>query len=559
MKFHLTFHNLICALGALCSVASEASDGNDKDASSVANAKHEQSGQPHLPTFPGLKVQLDEWCVDIDANICLEEGMLELVACTRGSKEHESIVAVDATARDIHAALLLLGTKAGRPAHSRSIGNEGTMWVPVAPSGGPVDAFLVFKDESSGKWFESPVNEFMVNESGESFPSHTFLFAGSELIPDENGGHNRYLADRSGNVMSITTFGDEVLCLPDIQSHDNATLNWSIAGNKLPEVGTQITLRLRPQTKPKLPATLATKPDSSTIPSTTKIKARVPTKVFILAGQSNMQGQGVVSMDHPKHYNGGKGNLEWSMKYSASADKMKHLKDSQGNWTVREDVQISYKSKDKQRKGNLSIGYTGYGGSSHIGPELQFGHVMGDYFDEPVLLIKTAWGGKSLYVDFRPPSAGGQVGSYYKQMIEEIHEALRDLDDAPYELAGFVWMQGWNDMVNKSAIVEYADNLIHLANDVREAFDTPQLPFIVGELGNGGPTRKKGNMADFRKAQREGAERIENALFVETTSFARPKERSPNITHGHHWFGNAESYFLIGDALAKGVIDLFEK
>ena len=37
-------------------------------------------------------------------------------------------------------------------------------------------------------------------------------------------------------------------------------------------------------------------------------------KVFVLAGQSNMEGQGVVDLDHPDHYNGGKGTLVWSMK-----------------------------------------------------------------------------------------------------------------------------------------------------------------------------------------------------------------------------------------------------
>ncbi|PQJ29195.1 hypothetical protein BSZ32_12295 [Rubritalea profundi] len=165
-----------------------------------------------------------------------------------------------------------------------------------------------------------------------------------------------------------------------------------------------------------------------------------PVKVFILAGQSNMEGQDVVSLDHAKHYNGGKGNLVWSMKNSASAGQMKHLKDKNGEWAVRDDVQISYKVRDKVRKGGLTVGYTGYGSNSHIGPELQFGHVIGDHFDAPVLLIKTAWGGKSFCTDFRPPSAGGKVGPYYQKMIEEIHAALADLQNDNYELAGFIWM-----------------------------------------------------------------------------------------------------------------------
>jgi len=120
-------------------------------------------------------------------------------------------------------------------------------------------------------------------------------------------------------------------------------------------------------------------------------------------------------------------------------------------------------------------------------------------------------------------------------------------------------MQGWNDMVTRDAIPAYAENLTNLAKDIRNEFNAPQLPFIVGELGNGGPVHTDGNMADFRKAQRIGTSRITNAKFVETTAFARPKELSPNTGHGHHWFGNAESYFLIGEALAKTAIELIEK
>jgi hypothetical protein len=282
-------------------------------------------------------------------------------------------------------------------------------------------------------------------------------------------------------------------------------------------------------------------------------------QVFLLAGQSNMEGQGVVSMDHPKYYNGGKGNLVWSMQHSASKDKMRHLKDADGEWAVRDDVEISFKARGVVRKGPLTVGYTGYGGNSHIGPELQFGHVMGDYFEAPVLLIKTAWGGKSLYRDFRPPSSEGEVGPYYTQMVQEIRDALEALGDQEYKIRGFVWMQGWNDMCAAPAVPEYADNLVNLAADVRREFKAPQLPIVVGELGNGGPAQPDSNMQKFRDAQRLGTERIENALFVPTQAFARPRELSPNIGHGHHWFGNAESYFLVGDALGEGMKKLLPK
>ena len=219
-------------------------------------------------------------------------------------------------------------------------------------------------------------------------------------------------------------------------------------------------------------------------------------------------------------------------------------------------VQISFKNKGTLRVGKLTIGYTGYGRSSHIGPELQFGHVVGDHFESPVLLIKTAWGGKSLFQDFRPPGAGGDVGPYYLQMVAEVKDALETLAGDDYRLAGFVWMQGWNDMVSKEATAQYAANLAHLARDVRAEFQTPALPFIVGELGNGGPADEGSGMAGFRKAQRAGTAAIPNAIFVETQQFARPRELSPNVGHGHHWFGNAESYFLVGDALGKAAVKL---
>ncbi len=280
-------------------------------------------------------------------------------------------------------------------------------------------------------------------------------------------------------------------------------------------------------------------------------------RVFILAGQSNMQGQGVVEMDHPKYYNGGKGNLVWSMQHSRSKDMMKHLRDKDGNWVTRDDVHISYKVKEKVRSGKLTIGYTGYGGHSHIGPELQFGHVIGDHFNEPVLLIKTAWGGKSLQKDFRPPSSDGDVGPFYKQMVEEVRSALKNTRN--YELCGFIWMQGWNDMVSREAIAEYDQNLINLAADIRKEFGQPGLPFIVGELGNGGPARPDSSMELFRAAQKRGTEKIANSVFVKTSQFARPSDLSPNVTHGHHWFGNAESYFLVGDALGKATVKLLRE
>lgn len=290
-----------------------------------------------------------------------------------------------------------------------------------------------------------------------------------------------------------------------------------------------------------------------------------PVKVFILAGQSNMEGQAVVDLDG-KDYNDGKGTLRFLLRDPQKAALFQHLKNAEGSWTVRDDVWCRYqRERGPLLAGPLTMGFSVYGDKHHFGPELQFGHVLGNHFENQVLLIKTAWGGKSLFKDFRPPSAGGEVGPYYTKMIEQIREALANLKtdfpnaDGSNELAGFVWYHGWNDGVDpKNAVPQYEENLVHLINDVRQEFKAPKLPVVIGEL-TGPWVEAPGAWATLRIAQRNAAERPEfkdSVLFVETHDFVRKPEDSPNPGHGHHEFGNAETYFLVGDALGKGMTAL---
>jgi hypothetical protein len=214
-------------------------------------------------TLPGVAIDLKERCVDIEGKICLDKGMLELVVCTKGSKEHESIVAVAARPMHIHLALLLLGADAGNPAMRRAPRGEDERWIDIPPRGSAVDVLLVFPDKA-GKPAEHPISEFITRSSAEAevgrdaaadkkvdrrFPTHTFLFAGSHLVGD-GPGPRKYLSDESGNVISIVTFGDELLCLSGVHSDQNDALEWQVSAAGLPAVGTKVTLRLRPQNKP---------------------------------------------------------------------------------------------------------------------------------------------------------------------------------------------------------------------------------------------------------------------------------------------------------------------
>lgn len=205
--------------------------------------------------FPGVTINIQERCLDVEGSVCLHRGVLELVACTKGTKEHESIIAIEAKPMHLHAALLLLGAKPGSPATRQQLGDQAERWFDVPPSGGPVDVFLVFKD-NKGKSVEHPIYDFIEpsnKTSGHSpsadnpakFSTPTFLFAGSVLYGD-GPGPRRYLSDESGNVISLSTFGDELLCLPAIHSQDTKALLWQVNATNLPAVGSKVTLRLRP-------------------------------------------------------------------------------------------------------------------------------------------------------------------------------------------------------------------------------------------------------------------------------------------------------------------------
>lgn len=286
-------------------------------------------------------------------------------------------------------------------------------------------------------------------------------------------------------------------------------------------------------------------------------------RVYLLAGQSNMEGHGVADLDDERDYNGGRGTLARFVNDPANRAEWGDLRaagESADGWSKRDDVFVTYLTERGKRKdGPLTVGYGPYDTMEHFGPELGIGRALGNRFDEPVLLVKTAWGGKSLAKDFRPPSAEGDTGPYYTRMLAEYRAALAAIPErfpqfaghAP-RLEGFIWFQGWNDACDKAATAEYEANLALLIGDLRREFADPALAVVVGETGNW-----DGEV--FRTAQRKGCEHPEVAArtrFVPTRQFLRKPEDSPNKGHGHHWYGNGESYLRVGDALGRAMIEL---
>lgn len=251
----------------------------------------------------------------------------------------------------------------------------------------------------------------------------------------------------------------------------------------------------------------------------TSIEAK-PLKVFILAGQSNMEG-------HAESY-----TFPYIAKDPKTADLYKQMVDADGKPVICKDVWISYAYGDfggnpiGRKAGNLSAGW----GSQHhnickIGPEFTFGITMQKQLGEPILLIKNAWGGKSLLVDFRPPSAGEptdpkqkeNAGKYYGHMMSHVKDVLADPKKVypgydpkeGYEIAGFVWFQGFNDLVgpypgdpNKKGCKDYSEYsrlLACLIRDLRKDLNAPKMPFVTGVIGVGGETTGDGTES-FRNA-----------------------------------------------------------
>ena len=262
-----------------------------------------------------------------------------------------------------------------------------------------------------------------------------------------------------------------------------------------------------------------------------------PLKVFILAGQSNMEG--------PANIN----TFDFIGDDPATAPMLKKMRGADGKPTVCEGAWISYLTGANginfELHGKLTAGYGSMWGQEptkpgvNIGPEFTFGLAMDASLDEPVLIIKAAWGGMSLNTNFRPPSAGpyelpkatkelwaqypqgahgvpaetdrakwfadqsAATGVYYRLMMDHVKKVLADPKRVcpayepkdGFEVAGFVWLQGFNDLVDSTTYPnrnqpggydEYSRLMACFIRDVRKELTAPAMPFVIGVIGVGG-------------------------------------------------------------------------
>ena len=279
-------------------------------------------------------------------------------------------------------------------------------------------------------------------------------------------------------------------------------------------------------------------------------------------------------------------------------DKTKKIKDA---FAVSKRVYITSIGDGHRRSGSLTVGYGG--SADKIGPELGFGLSLEQKIDSPILLIKTSWGGKSLHYDFRPPSAGPyelskdeakkanaekikeNAGLNYRMMNQTVQDVLKDLKkhhpeyDASvgYEIAGFVWFQGFNDQFSPAFRDNYKNNMIAFVKDIRKEYQVPKMPFVIGVMGTGG-TKESVDKNAVSVGQREAAaapEFKDNVVAVESYPFyaldalkmwtdGTWSKRGADFSligsdRPYHYMGSGKFFVRLGDALATAMVDLRKK
>ena len=326
------------------------------------------------------------------------------------------------------------------------------------------------------------------------------------------------------------------------------------------------------------------------------VQADEVVKVYVLAGQSNMEGKAQNKL------------WEHQATDAKTKDFFAHLRDGDG-WVERDDVFIKYLN----RHGALTLGY---GSRDRTGSEFEFGHVMGEHHDSPVLLIKAAWGGHSLYKLFRSPSnpapqelldkelaqrqertrknnekknkndplptmddIKADYGLSYRNMLAEVQETRENyetmfpsLKGKKLEIAGFFWFQGWNDQYN-GAETEYEANMKHFINDVRKDLEAPKLPFVIAVMGQNQSKEPKGAMKviqDAQMAMEKVPDFVGNVKAIRTDVLVdkAAEELYPTwkqnfeqwektgSDHAYHYLGSAIWFTRIGRECAKAMIEL---
>ncbi|MBT3201714.1 MAG: hypothetical protein HN350_17570 [Phycisphaerales bacterium] len=309
---------------------------------------------------------------------------------------------------------------------------------------------------------------------------------------------------------------------------------------------------------------------------------KVPFKITYLS--KNADGLGWIDrMDVP-------GTLATLVKHQG---KYPYLQNKKGQWVARDDV---WYRGVVTSTGDRPLGVA----SGKIGPELGFGRVVGEHIDEPVLVLKTSQGNRSLGWDFLPPKSksyeyNGKIYAGYKQSPESwekgtepkpitwyagkqyddcftaAHEVLDNFDKQfpqwkgrGYEIVGFVWWQGDKDRYNDGHATRYEQNLVTLIDTLRAEFKAPKAKFVCATLGQ---TAKGAKLEDGNAKNEKLILDAQLAVDGRTDKYPKYKGNVSTVyTHplsqggasNSHYNGNAQTYMDIGLAMGQAMVELLK-
>jgi hypothetical protein len=169
------------------------------------------------------------------ARVVLRDGYLEHLMCSKGTKEHEAILATDAVPQQIHAGLLLTGAEPGHP----------VQFVPKfePPAGSAISIEASWREDS--KIRKADARQWVRDEKKAAL-SRDWVFGGSQFYEDPVSKKPRYAAE-DGDLITVANFGSAILDLPIESSANDSERNFSTNTDKIPPVGTEVLLSLAPR------------------------------------------------------------------------------------------------------------------------------------------------------------------------------------------------------------------------------------------------------------------------------------------------------------------------
>jgi len=207
-------------------------DDKDKTTAPKAESKKATVGKNvFLEVLPDKKRR-----VLVSAEVCLREGQLEQLMCRKQTKEHEAVLAADVDARHIHAALIAAGAKEGSPVR----------FVPKyrPASGTTIKVSVQYKDKD--KEATAPAQSWIKNAKDNKTLQSDWVFAGSRFVKNPLDDGKEYYLANDGDLICVSNFETALLDLPINSPKDNADLIFVANSERIPPLGTKVTVILEP-------------------------------------------------------------------------------------------------------------------------------------------------------------------------------------------------------------------------------------------------------------------------------------------------------------------------